>query len=81
MLTDDDIVLSVEEKHNPVPALEILDESNEVPRIVITHAQGLKHVGDLEHYAISSDRDDSQELHAAILQFQYLLMCRYPNRK
>ena len=39
MLTDDDIVLSVEEQHNPVPVLEILDEFIEVPRIVITHAQ------------------------------------------
>ena len=81
MLTDDDIVLSVEEQLNPVPALEILDEVIEVPRIVITHAQGLKHVGDLEHYAISSDGDDSQGLHAAILRVQYLMMRRYPKKK
>ena len=80
MLTDD-IVLSVEEQLNPVPALEILDEVIEVPRIVITHAQGLKHVGDLEHYAISSDGDDSQGLHAAILRVQYLMMRRYPKKK
>jgi len=71
--------ITIEEQHNPVP--EILDEFIEVPRIIITHAQGMKHMGDLEHYAICSDGDDSKELHAAILQVQYLMMRRYPKQK